>query len=81
MLMPPAAGRRRPSLLLVCPAEALPGQARAWAQVESRLEELREPFAAECEGWAGRPDTFGDFTALPREWGTVTAETEGRPPR
>ncbi|MFE7395090.1 hypothetical protein [Streptomyces sp. NPDC057582] len=32
--------------------------------MESHLEELREPFAAECEGWAGRPDTFEDFTAL-----------------
>ncbi|MEV6757125.1 hypothetical protein [Streptomyces sp. NPDC051214] len=67
-----------PRVLLACPPEALPGKARAWAQVESRLEELREPFAAECEGWAGRPDNFEDFTALLREWGDVTTEAAGR---
>ncbi|MEV6583268.1 hypothetical protein AB0M92_34495 [Streptomyces sp. NPDC051582] len=36
------------------------------------------PFAAECEGWAGRPDTFEDFTALLREWGDVTTEAARR---
>ncbi|MFC6986970.1 hypothetical protein [Streptomyces cirratus] len=64
--------RWHPRVLLACPPEALPGKARAWTQVESRLEELRGPFAAECAGWAGRPDTFEDFTALLREWGDVT---------
>lgn len=72
--LPPATDRWHPRVLLVCPPEALPGKAHAWTRVESRLEELREPFAAECEGWAGRPDTFEDFTALLREWGAVTAE-------
>ncbi|MFD9724797.1 hypothetical protein [Streptomyces sp. NPDC059072] len=71
---PPTTDRWHPSLLLVCPPEVLPGKARAWTRVASRLEELREPFAAECEGWAGRPDTFEDFTAVLREWGTVTTE-------
>ncbi|MCX4681243.1 hypothetical protein OG413_39255 [Streptomyces sp. NBC_01433] len=32
------------------------------------------PFAAECEGWAGRPDTYKDFNALLHEWGNVTTE-------
>ncbi|MFD0353108.1 hypothetical protein ACFVHW_05055 [Streptomyces sp. NPDC127110] len=71
---PPSTDHRYPSLLLVCPPEALPGKARAWKRAEPRLDELRAPFAAECEGWAGRPDTFEDFTALLREWGTVTTE-------
>ncbi|MEU9037431.1 hypothetical protein AB0D45_21375 [Streptomyces sp. NPDC048352] len=75
---PPATDRWHPSLLLVCPPETLPDKARAWTQVETRLEELREPFAAECEGWAGRPDTFEDFTALLREWGDVTTEAARR---
>ncbi|MCX5378480.1 hypothetical protein [Streptomyces sp. NBC_00091] len=75
---PPTADPRYPCVLLVCPPEAVPGKARAWARVESRLEELREPFAAECEGWAGRPDTFEDFTALLREWGGVTTEAARR---
>ncbi|MFE2094686.1 hypothetical protein [Streptomyces sp. NPDC059460] len=46
--------------------------------MESHLEELREPFAAECEGWAGRPDTFEDFTVLLCEWGDVTTEAARR---
>ena len=75
---PAATDRRHPRVLLACPPEALPGKARAWTQVASRLEELREPFAAECEGWAGRPDNFEDFTALLREWGDVTTEAERR---
>ncbi|MGW6650752.1 hypothetical protein ACWGA4_13155 [Streptomyces rubiginosohelvolus] len=65
-------------VLLVCPPEVLPGKARAWERVEPRLEELREPFAAECEGWAGRPETFEGFTALVREWGAVTMTAAGR---
>lgn len=52
---PPSTGRGLPHVLLVCPPEAVPGKARAWQQVEPHLEKLREPFAAECEGWAGRP--------------------------
>lgn len=75
---PPATDRWRPGVLLVCPPEAVPGKARAWARVESRLEELREPFAAECEGWAGRPDTFEAFTTLLREWGEVTTAAASR---
>ncbi|KOU14102.1 hypothetical protein ADK52_37140 [Streptomyces sp. WM6372] len=75
---PSATDRWRPRVLLVCPPEAVPGKARAWARVESHLEALREPFAAECEGWAGRPDTFEDFTALLREWGDVTTEAARR---
>ncbi|MGW0792602.1 hypothetical protein ACWD04_31385 [Streptomyces sp. NPDC002911] len=42
------------------------------------LEELRQPFAAECKGWAGFPDTFEDFTALLHEWGDVTVEAAHR---
>ncbi|MFF9982498.1 hypothetical protein [Streptomyces erythrochromogenes] len=75
---PPPADRWHPSVLVVCPPEALPGKVNAWSGVESRLEELREAFAAECAGWAGRPDTFEDFTALLREWGDVTAEAARR---
>lgn len=76
--LPSAADRRHPSLLLVCPPEVAPGKALAWARAESRLEELRQPFAAECQSWAGRPDSFEDFTALLREWGTVTTEAAHR---
>ncbi|MGW7089138.1 hypothetical protein ACWGH2_37415 [Streptomyces sp. NPDC054871] len=75
---PPGTDRWRPCVLLVCPPEAVPGKARAWERVESHLEELREPFAAECEGWAGRPDTFEDFATLLREWGDVTTEAARR---
>ncbi|MFJ3830165.1 hypothetical protein ACIPWI_19650 [Streptomyces sp. NPDC090046] len=35
---------------------------------------MRGRFAAECEGWAGRPRSFEDFIALLREWGDVTTE-------
>lgn len=75
---PPATDRGLRCVLLVCPPEAVPGKARAWERVESHLEELREPFATECESWAGRPDTFEDFTALLREWGDVTTEAARR---
>nr|WP_065477343.1 hypothetical protein [Streptomyces sp. PTY087I2] len=75
---PPAADPRHPDVLLACPPEVLPGKVRAWERVEPRLEELREPFAAECEGWAGRPESFDDFTALVREWGAVTTTAAGR---
>ncbi|MEU5002095.1 hypothetical protein [Streptomyces sp. NPDC021622] len=43
-----------------------------------RLEELRKPFAAECRGWAGRPDTFEDFAVLLREWAVVVKDTTQR---
>ncbi|THA73151.1 hypothetical protein [Streptomyces sp. A0592] len=75
---PPAVDRWHPSVLVVCPPGALPGKVRAWARVESRLGELREAFEAECAGWAGRPDTFEDFTALLREWGDMTMEAARR---
>ncbi|MET9657520.1 hypothetical protein [Streptomyces sp. NPDC006510] len=42
------------------------------------MTELRGPFAAECESWAGRPDTFEGFIALLREWGDVTTEAARR---
>ncbi|MFD0339649.1 hypothetical protein ACFVH0_13285 [Streptomyces sp. NPDC127117] len=77
-IFPPAADRRQAGILLVCPPEVLPGKARAWERAEPRIDELRGPFAAECEGWAGRPDTFEDFVALLREWGHVTAEAARR---
>ncbi|MFE3901622.1 hypothetical protein ACFXPY_15060 [Streptomyces sp. NPDC059153] len=77
-LFPPATDRGRLRVLLECPPEAVPGKVRAWERVEPRLEELRGPFAAECEGWAGRPDTFEDFVALLREWGDVTTEAARR---
>ncbi|MFD8884258.1 hypothetical protein ACFV0H_17275 [Streptomyces erythrochromogenes] len=75
---PPPADRWHSSVLVVCPPGALRGKVRAWTGVGPRLEELREAFAAECAGWAGRPDTFEDFTALLREWGDVTTEAARR---
>ncbi|MFI6689056.1 hypothetical protein [Streptomyces sp. NPDC050485] len=75
---PSATDPRRPRLLLVCPPEAAPGKARAWEWAAPRLEQLNGPFAAECEGWAGRPDTFDEFAALLREWGDVVTETARR---
>ncbi|GGW03033.1 hypothetical protein GCM10010264_16600 [Streptomyces globisporus] len=75
---PPAADPWHRHVLLACPPEVLSGKARAWERVEPRLEELREPFAAECEGWAGRPESFEAFTALVREWGAVTTTAAGR---
>ncbi|WP_405415739.1 hypothetical protein [Streptomyces rubiginosohelvolus] len=75
---PPAVDPWHRRVLLACPPEVLPGKARAWERVEPRLEELREPFAAECEDWAGRPDTFEDFIALLREWGDVTTTAAHR---
>lgn len=75
---PPAADRWRPRVLLVCPPEAVSGKAHAWERVKSHLEELRGPFAAECQGRAGRPDTCEDFTALLHEWGDVITEAARR---
>ncbi len=77
-VFPPAADRLKPHLLLVCPPEKMPGKAAAWKQAAPRLEELRGPFAAECEGWAGRPDTFEEFLARIGEWGEVVTETARR---
>ncbi|MER8096129.1 hypothetical protein [Streptomyces goshikiensis] len=62
-LWPPGPGRAWCAeyvFLLVCPPAAVPGKARAWERLEPCLGRLRGPFAAECEGWAGRPDTFED---------------------
>ncbi|GAA0448317.1 hypothetical protein GCM10010361_10300 [Streptomyces olivaceiscleroticus] len=75
---PAATDRRHRPTLLICPPDAAPARTRAWHQAAPRLEELREPFAAECAGWAGRPDTFEDFTALLREWGEVVTEATRR---
>ncbi|MFJ6940656.1 hypothetical protein [Streptomyces sp. NPDC101132] len=75
---PPAGDGGRPRVLLVCPPGSVSGKARAWERAEPRLDELREPFAAECAGWAGRPGSFEDFTTLLREWGAVTAEAAYR---
>ncbi|MEW2297745.1 hypothetical protein ABZ719_34460 [Streptomyces sp. NPDC006743] len=80
-LFPATAGpgpARRSRVLLVCPPAAAPGKALAWERVEPRLEELRGPFTAECTGWAGRPDTFEEFTGLLREWAEVVRETARR---
>lgn len=71
---PPATDRWRRNLLLVCPPEVTLGKAHAWERAAPHLEKLRGPFAAECEGWAGRPDTFEEFIALIREWGDVVTE-------
>ncbi|MEU8776977.1 hypothetical protein [Streptomyces sp. NPDC048606] len=76
--LPPGDDPWRPRVLLVCPPTALPDKARAWQRAEPRLAELRGPFAAECEGWAGRPATFEEFTALLREWGEATTEAARR---
>jgi len=75
---PPATDHGMPHVLMVCPPEAVPGKADAWNRVKPHLEELRQPFAAECEGWAGFPDSFEDFTALLHEWGDVTMEAAHR---
>lgn len=75
---PTAADRSHPHVLLAFPPEALCGKACAWARVEARLAELREPFATECEGWAGRQDSFQDFSAILREWGDVMTEAATR---
>ncbi|MBT2898893.1 hypothetical protein [Streptomyces sp. McG3] len=77
-VFPPPADRWHPHVLLVCPPEAVAGKARAWERVKPCLEELSGAFAAECEGWAGRPDTFESFVALLREWGAVVAEAAHR---
>ncbi|MFH7594510.1 hypothetical protein WDV06_05310 [Streptomyces racemochromogenes] len=75
---PPVTDPRRPHLLLVCPPEAVARKVPAWKEAEPRLDALRAPFAAECEGWAGRPETFDGFVALLREWGAVVTEAAGR---
>ncbi|MFE3181130.1 hypothetical protein ACFXKR_09565 [Streptomyces violascens] len=75
---PPAADRRWSNLLLVCSPEAATDKADAWGRAAPRLQELRSAFAAECEGWAGRPDTFEEFTTLLHEWGDVVTEAAGR---
>ncbi|MGW2183824.1 hypothetical protein ACWCXX_38735 [Streptomyces sp. NPDC001732] len=77
-VFPPAADRWHPHVLLVCLPEAVADKARAWERAEPCLEELSGPFAVECEGWAGRPDTFEDFVALLREWGGVVTEAARR---
>ncbi|MFI9025507.1 hypothetical protein [Streptomyces sp. NPDC053560] len=75
---PPITDHRHPPTLLICPPDAAPAKARAWQWAAPRLDELRGPFTAECEGWAGRPDTFEAFTALVTEWGAVITETARR---
>ncbi|MFD5346330.1 hypothetical protein ACFWJY_21795 [Streptomyces anulatus] len=77
-VFPPAADRWHPNVLLVCLPEAVAGKARAWERVEPCLVGLRGPFSVECEGWAGRPDTFEGFAALLREWGGVVTEAARR---
>ncbi|THA50124.1 hypothetical protein [Streptomyces sp. A1136] len=77
-LFPPVADPRRPHLLLVCSPEAVERKVPAWKGVEPYLDVMRAPFAAECEGWAGRPGTFEGFVALLREWGDVVTEAAGR---
>ncbi|MEU4178289.1 hypothetical protein [Streptomyces sp. NPDC026589] len=77
-VFPQAVDRWHPNVLLVCLPEAVAGKARAWERVEPCLEKLSGPFAVECEGWAGRPDTFEDFVALLREWGAVVTEAAHR---
>lgn len=77
-VFPPAADRWHPNVLLVCLPEAVAGKARAWKRVEPCLEGLSGPFAVECEGWSGRPDTFEGFVHLLREWGAVVAGTARR---
>lgn len=75
---PASADPWRPRLLLVCPPEAMERKVSAWKEVEPCLDVLRAPFAAECEGWVGRPETFEGFAALLREWGGVVGEAAGR---
>lgn len=77
-VFPPATDRVHPNVLLVCLPETVAGKARAWERVEPCLEGLRGPFAVECEGWAGRPDTFEGFVALLHEWGGVVTEAARR---
>ncbi|RKT02392.1 hypothetical protein BX286_0293 [Streptomyces sp. 3211.6] len=75
---PPVTDPRRPHLLLVCPPEEVERKVPAWDGVEPCLDGLRAPFASECEGWAGRPDSFEGFAALLREWGDVVREAARR---
>ncbi|MFD8143984.1 hypothetical protein [Streptomyces sp. NPDC059708] len=75
---PPAADPRHPHLLLAGPPEAVRAKADAWLRAEPCLDLLRAPFAAECEGWAGRPESFEGFVALLREWGDVVTEAARR---
>ncbi|MFI5653428.1 hypothetical protein ACIA71_19635 [Streptomyces anulatus] len=77
-VFPPATDRLHPNVLLACSPEAAAGKARAWERVEPSLEGLRGPFAVECEGWAGRPDTYEGFVALLRAWGGVVKEAARR---
>ncbi|MER7342763.1 hypothetical protein ABT403_33680 [Streptomyces sp. NPDC000075] len=75
---PPAADPRYPHLLLAAPPGAVREKAEAWRRAEPCLGLLRAPFAAECEGWAGCPESFEAFTALLREWGGVVTEAARR---
>ncbi|MGR3935241.1 hypothetical protein [Streptomyces sp. BRA346] len=77
-MFPPVTDRWRPGLLLVCPPETTLGKARSWERALPHLERLREPFAAECEGWAGRSESFEEFVTLVREWGDVITEAARR---
>jgi hypothetical protein len=77
-LFPPAPDVYCARVLIVCPPSAFAGKSAAWLLAQPRLEELREPFRLECEGWAGRPESFDAFTALLREWGEVIEETAYR---
>ncbi|GLX21646.1 hypothetical protein Slala02_48830 [Streptomyces lavendulae subsp. lavendulae] len=76
-VFPPVPGGRS-GVLLVSPPGAVAERAAAWGRVGSRLEALRGAFAAECVGWACRPQVFEEFTALLGEWGGVTAEAARR---
>ncbi|WP_405982543.1 hypothetical protein [Streptomyces sp. NBC_00158] len=74
---PQVAGARS-GVLLVSPPGAVAERSAAWGRAGPRLEALREAFAAECVGWARRPQVFEESAALLGEWGGVTAEAARR---
>lgn len=77
-MFPPVTDRWRRDLLLVCTPERTLDKARFWERAAPELGKLRGPFAAECEGWAGRPESFEEFLTLICEWGDVIAEAARR---
>ncbi len=68
----------RPRALLLRAPDEVPALVRAWERAAPRLEELREPFAAESAGWAARPATFDDAVALMHEWAEVARQAGAR---
>ncbi|MCX5194820.1 hypothetical protein OOK31_13075 [Streptomyces sp. NBC_00249] len=67
-----------PKVLLLRAPQEVPALVRAWEAAAPRLEELREPFAAQADRRPSWLDTFDGAAGLLREWGEVVTGAGAR---